>query len=112
MIRLETGGDSSGPPAEGIMSIMGYRVGDTQGIRKKYRIKIMIDVLTKPLPFVDSPSYMQEWGEPETKKRYNKLKNFLIGEINNPLQRNNYRAISEWKEDLEWLLKHGMEYVK
>ena len=55
---------------------------------------------------------MQEWGEPRTIKRYNKLKNFLIGEINNPLQRNNHRAISEWKEDLEWLLKHGMEYIK
>ena len=112
MIRLERGGDSSGAPAEGIMSTMGYRVGDNQGIRKEYRINIMIDVLTEPLPFVESPSYMQEWGEPRTKKRYNKLKNFLIGEINNPLQRNNHRAISEWKEDLEWLLKHGMEYIK
>ena len=61
MIRLEKGGDSSGALAEGVMSTMGYRVGDTQGIRKEYRINIMIDVLTEPLPFVESPSYMQEW---------------------------------------------------
>ena len=94
------------------MSTMGYRVGDTQGIRKEYRRNIMIDVLTKPLPFVESPSYMHEWGEERSIKRYNKLKNFLSGEINSPLQRNNYRAISEWEEDLNWLLKQSMEYVK
>ena len=94
------------------MSTMGYRVGDTQGIRKEYRINIMIDVLTEPLPFVESPSYMQEWGEERSITRYNKLKNFLSGEINSPLQRNNFRAISEWKEDLEWVLKYGMEYVQ
>ena len=110
--RLEKGGDSSGAPAEGVMSTMGYRVGDHQGIRKEYRINIMIDVLTKPLLFVDSPSYMQEWGEPRTIKRYNKLKNFLKGEINSPLQRNNHRAISEWKEDLKWLENNGKDYVK
>ena len=112
MIRLEKGGDSSGAPAEGVMSTMGYRVGDTQGIRKEYRTNIMIDVLTEPLPFVESPSYMQEWGEERSITRYNKLKNFLSGEINSPLQRNNFRAISEWKEDLEWVLKYGMEYVQ
>ncbi len=112
MIRLEKGDDSSGAPSEGVMSTMGYRVGDTQGIRKEYRINIMIDVLTEPLPFVESPSYMQEWGEERSITRYNKLKNFLSGEINSPLQRNNFRAISEWKEDLEWVLKYGMEYVQ
>ena len=112
MVRLEKGGDSSGAPAEGVMSTMGYRVGDTQGIRKEYRINIMIDVLTEPLPFVESPSYMQEWGEERSITRYNKLKNFLSGEINSPLQRNNFRAVSEWKEDLEWVLKYGMEYIR
>ena len=38
MLRLEEGGQSSGAPSEGIMSTMGYRVGDTQGVRQEYRI--------------------------------------------------------------------------
>ena len=97
-------------PNEGLMSTMGYRVGDTQGIKEAYRKMIMIEILTGPLPFVSSHSYMEEWGSNKSVKRFNKLKRFLIGEINLPIQRNNYRAISEWKSDLEWLEVHGMEY--
>ena len=95
MRRLEEDGLSSGAPAEGIMSTMGYRVGDTQGIKQEYRIMIMIEILKGPLPFVESPSYMREWGNDGSLDRYNKLKRFLNGEINSPLQRNNYRAIAE-----------------
>ena len=108
----EEDGPSSGVPAEGMMSTMGYRVGDTQGIKQEYRIMIIIDVLEGPLPFVESPSYMREWGEDGSLDRYNKLKRFLNGEINSPLQKNHYRAISEWKEDLKWLENNGKDYVK
>ena len=108
----EEDGPSSGVPAEGMMSTMGYRVGDTQGIKQEYRIMIMIDVLEGPLPFVESPSYMREWGEDGSLHRYNKLKRFLNGEINSPLQKNHYRAISEWKEDLKWLENNGKDFVK
>jgi hypothetical protein len=111
MRRLEEDELSSGAPAEGIMSTMGYRVGDTQGIKQEYRTMIMIEILKGPLPFVESPSYMREWGEDGSLDRYNKLKRFLNGEINSPLQKNNYRAISEWKEDLKWLEKNGEDYI-
>jgi len=111
MRRLEEDGLSSGAPAEGIMSTMGYRVGDTQGIKQEYRIMIMIEILKGPLPFVESPSYMREWGNDGSLDRYNKLKRFLNGEINSPLQRNNYRAIAEWKEDLKWLEDNGEDYI-
>lgn len=111
MRRLEEDGLSSGAPAEGMMSTMGYRVGDTQGIKQEYRTMIMIEILKGPLPFVESPSYMREWGEDGSLDRYNKLKRFLNGEINSPLQKNNYRAISEWKEDLKWLEKNGEDYI-
>lgn len=112
MKRLEEDGSSSGAPAEGMMSTMGYRVGDTQGIKQEYRIMIMIEVLKGPLPFVESPSYMREWGENGTLDRYNKLKRFLNAEINSPIQKNHYRAITEWKEDLKWLENNGEDYVK
>ena len=72
----------------------------------------MIEVLKGPLPFVESPSYMREWGENGTLDRYNKLKRFLNAEINSPIQKNHYRAITEWKEDLEWLENNGEDYVK
>ena len=111
MRRLEEDGLSSGAPAEGMMSTMGYRVGDTQGIKQEYRIMIMIEILKGPLPFVESPSYMREWGNDGSLDRYNKLKRFLNGEINSPLQRNNYRAIAEWKEDLKWLEENGEDYI-
>ena len=111
MRRLEEDGLSSGAPAEGMMSTMGYRVGDTQGIKQEYRIMIMIEILKGPLPFVESPSYMREWGNDGSLDRYNKLKRFLNGEINSPLQRNNYRAIAEWKEDLKWLEDNGVDYI-
>ena len=111
MKRLEEDGLSSGAPAEGMMSTMGYRVGDTQGIKQEYRIIIMIEILKGPLPFVESPSYMGEWGGDGSLDRYNKLKRFLNGEINSPLQRNNYRAIAEWKDDLKWLEDNGEEYI-
>lgn len=111
MRRLEEDGLSSGAPAEGIMSTMGYRVGDTQGIKQEYRTMIMIEILKGPLPFVESPSYMREWGEDGSLDRYSKLKRFLNGEINSPLQKNNYRAISEWKEDLIWLEDEGLGFI-
>jgi len=111
MRRLEEDGLSSGAPAEGIMSTMGYRVGDTQGIKQEYRTMIMIEILKGPLPFVESPSYMREWGEDGSLDRYNKLKRFLNGEINSPLQKNNYRAILEWKEDLIWLEDDGLGFI-
>ena len=111
MRRLEEDGLSSGAPVEGMMSTMGYRVGDTQGIKQEYRIMIMIEILKGPLPFVESPSYMREWGNDGSLDRYNKLKRFLNGEINSPLQRNNYRAIAEWKEDLKWLEENGEDYI-
>ena len=102
MKRLDEEGSSSGKPSEGIMSTMGYRVGDTQGIKKEYRQLILLEILKGPLPFVDSPSYMREWGADSSIMRFNKLKRFFNGEINSPLQRNNHRAITEWKNDLAW----------
>ena len=96
---------SSAAPSQGMMSTMDYRVGDTQGVKKEYRRQIIKEILSSSLPFVESPAYMSEWGDPCSEERYNKIKNFLFGQINNPLQRKNYRAISEWKEDLDWLLK-------
>ena len=111
MKRLEEG-DQQGLPDEGLMSTMGYRVGDTQGIKAPYRRMIMKEILEGPIPFVGNPAYMLEWGSDGSIERYNKMKRFLTSEIKMPMQKNNYRAISEWKEDLQWLEEVGTEYIK
>ena len=108
--RLEEG-DQTGYPDEGLMSTMGYRVGDTQGIKAEYRKLIMSEILEGPIPFVNSPAYMREWGSDGSLTRFNKMQRFLNSEINSPLQRNNYRAISEWKDDLAWLKVEGQQYI-
>ena len=109
--RLEEG-DQTGYPDEGLMSTMGYRVGDTQGIKAPYRRMIMKEILEGPIPFVGNPAYMLEWGSDGSIEIYNKMKRFLTSEIKMPMQKNNYRAISEWKEDLQWLEEVGSEYIK
>ena len=108
--RLEEG-DQTGYPDEGLMRTMGYRVGDTQGIKAEYRKLIMSEILEGPIPFVNSPAYMREWGSDGSLTRFNKMQRFLNSEINSPLQRNNYRAISEWKDDLAWLKVEGQQYI-
>ena len=108
--RLEEG-DQTGYPDEGLMSTMGYRVGDTQGIKAEYRKLIMSEILEGPIPFVNSPAYMREWGSDGSLTRFNKMQRFLNSEINSPLQRNNYRAISEWKDDLDWLKVEGPQFI-
>ena len=108
--RLEEG-DQTGYPDEGLMSTMGYRVGDTQGIKAEYRKLIMSEILEGPIPFVNSPAYMREWGSDGSLTRFNKMQRLLNSEINSPLQRNNYRAISEWKDDLAWLKVEGRQFI-
>ena len=85
--RLKEDGLSSGAPAEGLMSTMGYRVGDTQGIKQNYRIMIMIEILKGPIPFVESPSYMKEWGDNGSLDRYNKKSTVLYKKITTELYR-------------------------
>jgi hypothetical protein len=54
---------------------------------------------------------MREWGSDGSLTRFNKMQRFLNSEINSPLQRNNYRAISEWKDDLAWLKVEGRQFI-
>ena len=74
--------DSNGLPSEGLMSVMGYRVGDTQGVKKNYRRLIMREILIGPIPLVGSPAYMREWGTDGSIQRFKKMQRFLKAEIN------------------------------
>jgi len=85
------------------MSFLGYHVGSTAGLTEKAR-KIIIDrVMTKQLPFYWSPTYMLEWGEPNTKARFTKLENFFKGMVGAKNYRNMDLARDQWLKDLAYL---------
>ena len=63
------------------------------------------------LPFCGSPAYMAEWGYPNSKKRYRKLRDVL----NQLIYKNrNFpemtAAIIDWKTDLEYI-KNKWKYL-
>ncbi|MBI5945579.1 MAG: hypothetical protein HY864_14555 [Chloroflexi bacterium] len=90
----------------GLLSYVGYRVGQ-QGISKNTRLQILDCVFHKNLPRVDSPEYMEEWGDPKTAARLKKLAETLAALIRNAKRRANSNnlseAISDWEADLKYL---------
>ena len=89
-------------PQIGLLSSLGYSVGES-GVRTKRRRLIIDYIINETLPFVGSPSYMAEWGKPSTKKRYNKLQTVLSEMIFQNKNKGWDKAIIEWTEDLEYL---------
>ena len=94
------------PPSEGMLATLGYHVGDTAGEKPQIRRLILKQLMERQLPLVQSPAYTDEWGTPNSSKRYWKLVRFMGGQLNNPRHtnaRNMDRAMIEWSEDLDWI---------
>mgnify|MGYP006187262065 CR=1 FL=1 len=96
---------SSGPVNPGLMAVMGYHVGDTEGVNHYYRRLIIQDVLIGALPLVGNKRYMDYWGADNSDERFAAMKNWLNFRANDPKHKNHHRALDEWKSDLSWLLK-------
>jgi hypothetical protein len=62
---------------DGLMSFLGYHVGKTKPVPWSKRKTILDYVYNEVLPNVNNPKYMQEWGEPKTGPRLEKLADFL-----------------------------------
>ena len=101
--RLNSPDYTGESPKEGLMSKLGYRVGKTQGVIENRRREIIDFVVTQRLPFFFSPSYMAEWGEPNSDKRYTKLKNFLKSMLAGNHSSNMDQAKDERQKDLAYL---------
>jgi hypothetical protein len=101
--EAENGNYNTTRPTKGMMSRLGYHVGEAQGLTREARRKIIDFVMTVRLPFFHSPMYVKEWGEPNTKERYKKLENFFEGMLNGHYAGDVDRAKDEWTEDLEYL---------
>ena len=93
-------------PKAGMLSFYGYRVGRTNGKKQDYRRKTLTKIYQEQnLPIIGRLLYVQEWGEPESNERLQKMKNCLIGFLNGdyPAYFDMEKAFQEWRSDLNWL---------
>lgn len=96
-------------PWDGVLSAFGYHVGDNGINETEKRHKILNHVLEAPIPPVRDPSYVKEWGKPNSRKRIIKLERTLIGlykgfsKIRTNRQISYERAINQWKLDLQYI---------
>ncbi|HLB79212.1 MAG TPA: hypothetical protein VJJ77_01800 [Dongiaceae bacterium] len=94
-------------PKEGMLAALGYHVGHAKGVPTPLRQRILKFVMEGQLPMVGSPAYTDEWGEPMSRKRLDKVISTLnlLADPGAQSQRNMERAMIEWSEDLDWVIK-------
>jgi len=90
-------------PNVGMLQTIGYKVGN-DGLSQLKREILLNHIIQIQLPFCQSPSYMAEWGHPNSKKRYTKLVNVLNQLI---FKKQNIPgfdvAVGDWKKDLSYV---------
>lgn len=92
-------------PEEGMLKTLGYKVGN-DAEPQKIRYQLLNFIITGHLPFVGSPAYMLEWGEPCSRERYNKLTRVIRRlAFKSSHFENMEKAVSDWEDDLIWLEK-------
>lgn len=93
--------------AEGLLSYMGYHVGNTQGVVTGKRRKILTEVFYDPVPPLFPRYYLEQWGAPSSAHRLRKLAETLASLIRNAKRRRDIdsyaKAIDQWTDDLEYL---------
>jgi hypothetical protein len=90
---------------EGVLKFMGYQVGN-DGEPQSIRERILSQVFSGPLPPVFPESYLDEWGEPETAIRLQKMAEAIAAFTRNAKRRRDSRmhnSIRDWEKDLEFL---------
>ena len=91
-------------PEKGMLKLMGYKVGN-DGEKENRRRLILRRVLFEDLPFCGSVDYMESWGKPTTKARYDKIfRSIFMFRRSAPKNIEGFeKAIIEWTDDLDWL---------
>jgi hypothetical protein len=90
---------------EGLLSRMGYRVGQSYGLPEGERRSILDRIYNQEVPQVISEEYMDEWGSPETGIRLKKIAECIAAFARNMKRRRStsHVAIQEWEADLQYL---------
>jgi hypothetical protein len=92
---------------EGMLRHYGYKVG-IQGLDESERLKILDSIFLYPLIPMDDSEYVNEWGEPNTARRLQKLAESIAAFTRNAKRRNESsfsKAIQDWEADLAYLKK-------
>lgn len=93
-------------PLDGVLSFMGYHVGNAHGRCREYRHLILSEIFSGELPPIYSAEHMREWDRPGTAQRLRKLAEALASFARNEERRNIGsldRALREREEDLAFL---------
>lgn len=93
-------------PEIGMLAYMEYRVGRTNGQPIGIRRAILDRVVAGTLPLYGGIEYYDQWGEPNSAGRLQKLAEAIAAFTRNAKRRGKVRladAISEWEADLDYL---------
>jgi len=87
----------------GMLSFLGYHVGETQPTSQELRWRILEYAFECHLPPLHDRLYYSEWGQPKTSQRLSKMANTLAALTRNAKRRTAVsfgRAIDDWEHDL------------
>lgn len=91
---------------EGMLQILGYKVGRTAGVNTEARHQILHQVFSGSLPPAFPRSYVQQWSVPNSAARLKKMAETIAAFVRNAKRRHDQKmviAIEEWEEDLKFL---------
>jgi hypothetical protein len=106
--RGPTNGKLSGSDwrPQGMLSLLGYHVGETLALHPSIRESVLEYAFEYHLPPIGDLTYFDEWSEPRSARRLQKLANTLASLTRNAKRRDPLklsRAIDEWEQDLMFL---------
>ncbi len=85
---------------EGVLSYMGYQVGSTNGVASNLRRRILEQIFEGSLPPIFPPSYLNQWGEPKSAARLQKMAEAIAAFSRNAKRRRSgslWGAIRDWR---------------
>jgi len=89
---------------ESPLFMLGYQVGITNGLQRKYRREILENAYMQTLPDTGDAEYMREWGRNRSRRRLWRIAHHLRWLIKGRSKIPNMRhAVRDWQEDLDWL---------
>jgi len=107
-------GDDFWDYEQGMLSFMGYRVGESSTLTEQQRRAILAYVYEGQLPNINSVDYMSEWDMPDTGERLKKMADSLATFARNAKRRrgkNLSTAIARWEADLAFLKEKYYRYT-
>jgi hypothetical protein len=94
--------------AEGILGYLGYHVGKTGEASSARRQALLSRAFKGPLPPINDPEYMCEWGRPGSAVRLEKMAVSIASVVKSAKRQRDADysvAIDHWEEDLKFLYR-------